>query len=154
MGNEVAKKQPFTTALAQIQDKFTNAVVNAGKAMNIQYNEYQSACMMNMLGKMQALAVENQLDILKMDYSQITNILQTVAMLNLNISAADEEIIRKAAKEINERVLKYKTGNTEPEPFYFLAYVSLLHTIKMLQQEQKFNEIEQINLKLDEFIKE
>ena len=70
------------------------------------------------------------------------------------ISAADEEIIRKAAKEINERVLKYKTGNTEPEPFYFLAYVSLLHTIKMLQQEQKFNEIEQINLKLDEFIKE
>ena len=39
-------------------------------------------------------------------------------------------------------------------PFYFLAYVSLLHTIKMLQQEQKFNEIEQINLKLDEFIKE
>lgn len=56
--------------------------------------------------------------------------------------------------EINERVLKYKTGNTEPEPFYFLAYVSLLHTIKMLQQEQKFNEIEQINLKLDEFIKE
>ena len=33
-------------------------------------------------------------------------------------------------------------------------YVSLLHTIKMLQQEQKFNEIEQINLKLDEFIKE
>ena len=72
----------------------------------------------------------------------------------VGISAADEEIIRKAAKEINERVLKYKTGNTEPEPFYFLAYVSLLHTIKMLQQEQKFNEIEQINLKLDEFIKE
>lgn len=91
MGNEVAKKQPFTTALAQIQDKFTNAVVNAGKAMNIQYNEYQSACMMNMLGKMQALAVENQLDILKMDYSQITNILQTVAMLNLNISAIPRE---------------------------------------------------------------
>ena len=88
--------------------------------------------------------------------SEKRNINLTIAdiPLNLNISAADEEIIRKAAKEINERVLKYKTGNTEPEPFYFLAYVSLLHTIKMLQQEQKFNEIEQINLKLDEFIKE
>ena len=84
--------------------------------------------------------------------SEKRNINLTIAdiPLNLNISAADEEIIRKAAKEINERVLKYKTGNTEPEPFY----VSLLHTIKMLQQEQKFNEIEQINLKLDEFIKE
>ena len=88
--------------------------------------------------------------------SEKRNINLTIAdiPLNLNISAADEEIIRKAAKEINERVLKYKTGNTEPEPFYLLAYVSLLHTIKMLQQEQKFNEIEQINLKLDEFIKE
>ena len=88
--------------------------------------------------------------------SEKRNINLTIAdiPLNLNISAADEEIIRKAAKEINERVLKYKTGNTEPEPFYFLAYVSLLHTIKMLQQEQKFNEIEQINLKLDEFIKD
>lgn len=74
--------------------------------------------------------------------------------MNLNITASDEEIIRKAAKEINERVLKYKSGNAEPEPFYFLAYVSLLHTIKMLQQEQKLNEIEQINLKLDEYIKE
>ena len=74
--------------------------------------------------------------------------------LNLNITAKDEEVIRKAAKEINERVLTYNTGNTEPEPFYFLAYVALLHTIKMLQQEQKLNEIEQINLKLDEFIKE
>ena len=60
----------------------------------------------------------------------------------------------KRCGKLFERVLKYKTGNTEPEPFYFLAYVSLLHTIKMLQQEQKFNEIEQINLKLDEFIKE
>jgi len=74
--------------------------------------------------------------------------------LNLNISAKDEEIVRKAAKEINERVLTYKTGNTEPEPFFFLAYVALVNTIKMLQQEQKLDEIEQINSKLDEFIKE
>ena len=75
--------------------------------------------------------------------------------MNLNIVASEEDIIRKAAKEINKRVLTYKNGNyLEPEPFYFLAYVSLVHTIKMLQQEQKLNEIEQINLKLDEFIKE
>lgn len=73
--------------------------------------------------------------------------------LNLNITASEEEIIRKAAKEINERVLKYKSGNTEPEPFYFLAYVSLLHTIRMLQQEQKLNEIELISLKLDNYIR-
>ena len=67
--------------------------------------------------------------------------------LSLNITSSDEEIIRKAAKEINERVLKYNTENKEPEPFYFLAYVSLLHTIKMLQQEQKLQEIEKISVK-------
>ena len=56
--------------------------------------------------------------------SEKRNINLTIAdiPLNLNISAADEEIIRKAAKEINERVLKYKTGNTEPEPFYFCFF--------------------------------
>ena len=88
--------------------------------------------------------------------SEKRNINLTIAdiPLNLNISAADEEIIRKAAKEINERVFFFKTGKDFLFFFYFLAYVSLLHTIKMLQQEQKFNEIEQINLKLDEFIKE
>lgn len=74
--------------------------------------------------------------------------------LNLNIRSSDEEIIRKAAKEINDRVFTYKAGNQEPEPFYFLAYVSLLHTVKMLQQEGKLEEIERISLKLDEFVRE
>ena len=74
--------------------------------------------------------------------------------LNLNIAEKDEEVIRRAAKEINERVSTYKTGNKEPEPYYFLAFVSLQYTIKMLQLEQKLDEIEQINQKLDEFIKE
>ena len=74
--------------------------------------------------------------------------------LNLNIAEKDEEVIRRAAKEINERVSTYKTGNKGPEPYYFLAFVSLQYTIKMLQLEQKLDEIEQINQKLDEFIKE
>lgn len=88
--------------------------------------------------------------------SEKRNINLTIAdiPLSLNITPSDEEIVRKAAKEINERVLKYKAGHAEPEPFYFLAFVSLQHTIKMLQQEQKFNEIEEINSKLDEYIKE
>ncbi len=83
------------------------------------------------------------------------NINVTVAdiPLNLNISEKDEEIIRKAAKEINERVLSYRDRHREPEPFYFLAFAALQHTIKMLQLDQKFDEIEQVNAKLDEYIK-
>lgn len=91
MGNEVAKKQPFTTALAQIQDEFTNMIVRTGNEINIQYDEYQKLCVMNLLGKMQTLAVENKLDLMKMDRTNITEILQTAAMLNLNISAQPRE---------------------------------------------------------------
>ncbi len=88
--------------------------------------------------------------------SEKRNINLTIAdiPLSLNITASDEEIVRKAAKEINDRVLKYKSGHPEPEPFYFLAFVSLQHTITMLQQDEKYREIEQINSKLDEYIKE
>lgn len=89
--NEVAKKQPFTTAMAQIQQTFTNMVVEAGKAMNIQYDEYQRICMMNVLGKMQTLAVKNGLDLTKMDRTNITEILQTASMLKLNMSAQPRE---------------------------------------------------------------
>ena len=88
--------------------------------------------------------------------SEKRNINLTIAdiPLSLTIAPSDEEIVRKAAKEIYDRVLKYKSGHPEPEQFYFLAFVSLQHTITMLQQEEKFREIEQINSKLDEYIKE
>ena len=65
--------------------------------------------------------------------SEKRNINLTIAdiPLNLNISAADEEIIRKAAKEINERVLKYNTQAKERHPdgkipdFYLLRPIPL-----------------------------
>lgn len=87
-----------------------------------------------------------------MDEKRNINLTIADILISLNITASDEEIVRKAGKEINERVLKYKAAQTEPEPYFFLAYVALLHTIKMLQQEQKLNEIEEINSKLDEYI--
>lgn len=74
--------------------------------------------------------------------------------MNVNILPAEEEVVRKAAKEINERVLKYKSGRNEPEPFYFLAFTALLNTSKMLQMEEKLKEIEGISSKLDEYVKE
>ena len=82
--------------------------------------------------------------------SEKRNINLTIAdiPLNLNISAADEEIIRKAAKEINERVLKYKTGNTEPEPFYFLAYVFVIGMCLNHNKEiEKLEKTGEINIK-------
>lgn len=89
-----------------------------------------------------------------MSEKRIINIKIADIPLSLNIDPSDEEIVRRAAKEINERVLKYKDGLAEPELHYFLAFVALQHTIKMLQQDMKINEIENISSKIDEYIKE
>lgn len=103
MANEVAKKdnKGFMTKLAKVQDTFVNMVVDTGKEINIRYDEYQRTCVMNMLGKMQELLIKEGLEINQMDTNQITNILQTVAMLKLNASAMPREcyvILRNVKK--------------------------------------------------------
>lgn len=91
MSNEVATKKEFKTALAKVQETFTNMVVHNGAEMQLQYDEYQKLCVMNMLAKMQELAISNGLEITNMDLNNITGILQTCAMLNLNITAVPRE---------------------------------------------------------------
>ena len=65
-----------------------------------------------------------------MDEKRSINLTIDGIPMNLIIQASEEEIVRKAAKEINERVSKYKSGYTEPESFYFLAYATLQYAIK------------------------
>ena len=72
--------------------------------------------------------------------------------MELTIPVAEEEVVRRAAKIINENVLKYSSKIEEPEPYYFLAYVAMLNTVKMLQQEQKFDEVEKIYSKIDKLL--
>ena len=74
--------------------------------------------------------------------------------LSLTIIASQEEIIRKAAKMLNERVLKEsaKHKGVEPEPGFFLAYVALLNTIKMLQQDQGYEDILEICSEIEKVI--
>lgn len=93
MANEVVKKEnrSFMTGLVKMQNSFVNMVVDAGNNINIQYDEYQRTCIMNMLGKMNELLTNEGIDINTMDKSKITNILQTVAMLKLNASAMPRE---------------------------------------------------------------
>lgn len=93
MANEVIKKSnsKFMTGLAKMQDTFVNMVVNTGKEINIEYDQYQRTCVMNMIGKMQELITNEGLNINNMDQSKITNILQTAAMLRLNVSSMPRE---------------------------------------------------------------
>lgn len=112
MANEVAKSTRFMTGLAKVQDTFVNMVVNAGQNINIQYDEYQRTCIMNMLGKMSEILTNERLDIKTMDSSKITNILQTVAMLKLNASAMPREcyVILRNVKIGNEWKKEFELG--------------------------------------------
>lgn len=114
MANEVAKKdnKGFMTKLAKVQDTFVNMVVDTGKEINIRYDEYQRTCVMNMLGKMQELLIKEGLEISQMDTNQITNILQTVAMLKLNASAMPREcyVILRNVKKGKDWVKEFELG--------------------------------------------
>ena len=47
--------------------------------------------------------------------------------LNLNIAEKDEEVIRRAAKEINERVSTYKTGKRAGTLLFFSFCILAIH---------------------------
>lgn len=93
--NEVAKqannKPAFKSALASYQETFTNMVVVSGSELNIAYSDYQKVCVLNLISKMYEVAKKNKLNLKDMDKGNITQILQTAAMLNLNISSVPSE---------------------------------------------------------------
>jgi cell division protein ZapA (FtsZ GTPase activity inhibitor) len=55
----------------------------------------------------------------------------------LKIDRNQEEVIRKAAKMINEKVLQYKQRYKDKDTQDFLAMASLQYVIKVLEAENK-----------------
>ncbi|WP_372752070.1 cell division protein ZapA [Labilibaculum sp.] len=55
----------------------------------------------------------------------------------LKIDRTQEEVIRKAAKMINEKVLQYKQRYKDKDTQDFLAMASLQYVIKVIEAENK-----------------
>ena len=78
----------------------------------------------------------------------------------LNIKRSREEIIRKAAKTINEKVLQYQQKYKDKDIQDFLAMVSLQFVVKVLESEAKtdvspvLKELKAMEQELNEFVKE
>jgi cell division protein ZapA len=76
----------------------------------------------------------------------------------LNIDRKQEEVIRKAAKMINEKVLQYKQRYKDKDTQDFLAMASLQYVIKVIELENKadvapvYNELKAIERELSEFL--
>jgi len=77
----------------------------------------------------------------------------------LKIKRQDEEKIRKAAKLINDKVLKYKQRYTDKDAQDFMAMAALQFVINLLDCEQQQNvvslekELGVLSSELDEILK-
>ena len=75
--------------------------------------------------------------------------------MNITVSTAEEEEhYRRAAKEINQRILEYKSrvGSVEGENNFFLAGVCLEYKLKLIKQEILNNELNILSEELDKVI--
>ena len=81
----------YTTALTKAQYIYTNMITNAFQGLNIEYTNYQKVCVINAVTQMQTLAEKEGLSLSRMNQSNVINILQTIAMLNLNLSSSPRE---------------------------------------------------------------
>lgn len=75
-------------------------------------------------------------------------------------SQEEEEIYRAASKRIQNMISKFHEKYNGADPLDFLYFTAFQHTVALIREEKKndtgpiLNEIERINIKLDEFIKE
>ena len=76
----------------------------------------------------------------------------------LKIDRTQEEVIRKAAKMINEKVLQYKQRYKDKDTQDFLAMASLQYVIKVIEAENKtdvspvLEEVKAMEQELREFL--
>lgn len=85
------QSKAFQSALAKTQKAYTEMVVSAAAELNLQYNDYQKVCVFNLITKMKELLDKEKMDITAINQTNVTTILQTAAMLNLNAAASPRE---------------------------------------------------------------
>lgn len=84
--------QSYKSGLVKTQETFINMLMKTGQEMALQYDTYQISCARNMLSKMVELLWKEGLTINQINQNNITDILQTVAMMRLNPSASPREV--------------------------------------------------------------
>ncbi|NPA67418.1 MAG: cell division protein ZapA, partial [Chlorobi bacterium] len=78
----------------------------------------------------------------------------------MRINRNEEEIIRKSAKIINDKLIQYQNKYADREPFDLLAMTSLQYVKQLLECENKNDvsilneELKQINDILENFIEQ
>ncbi len=101
--NEVVKqgKPKWLSSIASAQDHYLEVIAQSAEVMNIQYDDYQKVCVMNLLVKMQEVLEKEGLMFNDVNQNNLKTILENAAMLRLNAAASPREcyvIIRNVKK--------------------------------------------------------
>lgn len=118
--NEENKKSnavaTYKSGLVKTQETFISMISKNAREMALDYTQYQLSCAKNALSKMVELLWKDGLTINNVDQNNITDILQTVAMLQLNLAATPSEgyiILRNQSvgpKENKQKVKVFEFG--------------------------------------------
>lgn len=107
MANEVAKKE-FNTAVSQWSTELTNLVVRDFDSVGVPFDDYSRTCAMNaMTGIFQLVRHTQNLDMNKLDKSNLRQIVGQCASLKLNANAIPREVyFQIRSKQINGEWVK------------------------------------------------
>lgn len=103
----------YQTGLVKTQETFISMIIENGQKLALEYNQYQIMCARNCFNRMSDLLWKEGLTIKDTNANNVTEILQTVAMLQINLAATPREgyiILRNVAikgKEAKEKVFEF-----------------------------------------------
>lgn len=103
----------YQTGLVKTQETFISMIIENGQKLALEYNQYQIMCARNCFNRMSDLLWREGLTIKDINANNVTEILQTVAMLQVNLAATPREgyiILRNVTikgKQDKEKVFEF-----------------------------------------------
>lgn len=79
------------SGLAKVQETYVQSLIATTREMNLQLSEYQKTCVFHAISTMDTLLKKDGLTFHEIDQNNIANILQTIAMLKINLAATPRE---------------------------------------------------------------
>ena len=93
MANDVIKQSENTykTMLVKQNETYTNMLTNSLNSMDIEFSAYKKTCVMSCLSVMATMLRKDSMDFKDIEPTNITSILQQVALLEINLATSPRE---------------------------------------------------------------
>lgn len=107
MPDQTPTTQVYKSQLAKVNDLFMPMIMNQLQGNGIEMTDYQRTCVLNAMTAISGALSDSSLTINDVDKSNVTNILLTVAALQVNASAQPREVYFIIRKHKNKQTNTY-----------------------------------------------